>query len=69
MIPCHTRADRKLLQGIFERLSIPFKHHPLVMIGNTPIIAAEETMEDLRGSGKLEELLKSIGWVAEKASV
>jgi len=39
------------------------------MIGNTPIIAAEETMEDLRGSGKLEELLKSIGWVAEKASV
>jgi hypothetical protein len=63
LIPCHGRSDLKLLHGIFDRLELPIKHHPLVMIGNEPIIGDDDLWEELRGSGKLTKMLEKVGWV------
>ena len=36
------------------------------MIGNTPIVGDLEGVEELRGSGKLREMLNKIGWIEEE---
>ena len=69
MIPVHGRQDLPLIRSIFNRLSIPIAHHPLVMIGNTPIVGDLEGVEELRGSGKLREMLNKIGWIQEEKKV
>jgi len=66
LIPCHGRRDLPLIRSIFDRLDIPIQHHPLIMIGNTPIVGDIDGLEELRGSGKLREMLKKIGWVKEE---
>lgn len=66
LLSCHGRSDSRLLQGIFDRLAIPFKHHPLVMIGNVPVIGDADTLEDMRATGALRTLLRKIGWVHEE---
>lgn len=66
MIPVHGRQDLPILRSIFDRLSIPIAHHPLVMIGNTPIVGDLEGVEELRGSGKLRSMLDRIGWIKEE---
>lgn len=63
MIPVQGRQDLPLLRSILDRLSIPIAHHPLVMIGNTPIVGDIEGIEELRGSGRLREMLDRIGWI------
>lgn len=63
MIPVQGRQDLPLLRGIMNRLSVPINHHPLVMIGNTPIIGDIDGIEELRGSGRLREMLDRIGWI------
>lgn len=35
------------------------------MIGNTPIVGDIEGIEELRGSGRLRDMLAKIGWIEE----
>lgn len=67
LMPCHSRPDRDLLSSVLDRMSVPLKHTPLVMIGNTPVLGGEDALEDLRLSGKLHQLLASIGWIEPSA--
>jgi len=67
LVPCHARPDRPLLTTIFDRLSLPLSNHPLVMIGNQPIVGDAEGLEELRGSGRLASMLGKIGWRKEEA--
>lgn len=48
---------------MLERQSLDIRHHPLVMIGNTPISGDLEGLEELHSSGKLRAMLASIGWL------
>jgi len=66
LIPCHNRPDLPLLRQIFDRLKLPLSTSPIVMIGNKPIVATDETISELRGSGKLREMLKEVGWVKDE---
>lgn len=67
LMPCHSRPDKDLLSSVLDRMSVPLRHTPLVMIGNTPILGGEDALEDLRLSGKLHQLLASIGWIESSA--
>ncbi len=66
LIPCHGRTDLPLLKMIFDRLKIPLGRHPLIMIGNEPIIGDAERLEEMRSSGRLAEMLGKIGWRKEQ---
>ena len=64
LLSIHDRSDLPLLLDILTRLDLPLQHgHPLVVIGNQPFVADIERMEEMRGSGQLEEMLELIGWV------
>lgn len=69
LMPLYARPDRSAILRIAERLSIPLKQYPVVMIGNEPLIADPEGLEELRLSGKLETMMAKVGWthVAKKA--
>lgn len=66
LIPCHGRPDLQLLRDIFSRYELDLLHHPLIFIGNQPIVGDEEGLEELRSSGKLAEMMGKIGWVKKE---
>ncbi|WWD22604.1 hypothetical protein CI109_107097 [Kwoniella shandongensis] len=61
-VPCHARPDRSVLLSVLERLGLPLRDHPIIMIGNEPIVGDLQTLEELRLSGALEEKFAAIGW-------
>ncbi|WWC57514.1 uncharacterized protein I303_100046 [Kwoniella dejecticola CBS 10117] len=68
LIPCHARPDRFTLLSILDRLSLPLRDHPIILIGNKPIIGDMQNLEELRLSGELETMLSNIGWKKEAKS-
>ncbi|WVQ82934.1 hypothetical protein IAT38_005070 [Cryptococcus sp. DSM 104549] len=62
LIPCASRADRSVLLSIMDRLGLPLRDHPIIMIGNEPIVGDLRTLEEVRLSGELETKLSAIGW-------
>ncbi|WVW81180.1 hypothetical protein I302_103171 [Kwoniella bestiolae CBS 10118] len=68
LIPCHARPDRSTLLSILDRLSLPLRDHPIIMIGNKPVVGDLRNLEELRLSGELESLLTQIGWKKEEKS-
>ncbi|OCF72396.1 hypothetical protein I204_06775 [Kwoniella mangroviensis CBS 8886] len=68
LIPCHARSDRLALLSILDRLSLPLRDHPIIMIGNKPIVGDLRNLEELRLSGELESMLAEIGWKKEEKS-
>lgn len=69
LIPMHSRPDRKQLLHILDRLEFPLEYGAIVMIGNRPVGADLEEIEEMRASGKLEALLAQIGWTEKKTGV
>ncbi|WRT63139.1 uncharacterized protein IL334_000042 [Kwoniella shivajii] len=68
LIPCHGRSDRFNLLSILDRLSLPLRNHPIIMIGNKPVVGDLRNLEELRLSGELESMLSTIGWQKETKS-
>ncbi|WWC67383.1 uncharacterized protein I206_101291 [Kwoniella pini CBS 10737] len=68
LVPCHSRPDRTTLLSILDRLNLPLRDHPIIMIGNEPIVGDMQSLEELRLSGELENMLSEIGWKKEARS-
>ncbi|WVF67003.1 hypothetical protein IAT40_001746 [Kwoniella sp. CBS 6097] len=68
LIPCHGRPDRSVLLSILDRLSLPLREFPIIMIGNEPVVGSLQNLEELRLSGQLENMLSKIGWKKEETS-
>ncbi|KAK8844845.1 hypothetical protein IAR55_006695 [Kwoniella newhampshirensis] len=62
LIPCYSRPDRSVLLSVLDRLGLPLRHNPIIMIGNEPIVGDMRNLEALRLSGELEAKLAAIGW-------
>ena len=67
MLSVTGRSDLPLLLEVLTRLDLPLDRHPIIVIGNQPFVADIDTMEEMRGSGQLERMLKAIGWIEESA--
>ncbi|ORX35172.1 hypothetical protein BD324DRAFT_652884 [Kockovaella imperatae] len=64
LIPVHGRSDYFVLMQILNRLDLAMDRGlVLVVIGNKPFVANVNKMEEMRGSGQLEKMLDSIGWI------
>ncbi|OCF43459.1 hypothetical protein I317_02759 [Kwoniella heveanensis CBS 569] len=68
LIPCHGRPDRSVLLSILDRLALPLRDFPIIMIGNEPVVGSLQNLEELRLSGQLESMLTKIGWKKEEKS-
>lgn len=66
LIPVHNRPDRASVLEVLKRLGVPVEYGALAMIGNRVIAADLEEIEEMRASGKLGQLLASIGWNEEE---
>ena len=64
LLPLHGRPDLQRLLRIGSRFDVDLSH-PLIMLGNRPISADPETWQELHNSGKLRNLMASIGWKDE----
>jgi hypothetical protein len=66
LINLHGRPDRDRLLKVLTRLGMPTEHGSVVMIGNRPVAGNLEKVKEMKASGKLAELLGSIGWNEQK---
>ncbi|WWC90277.1 uncharacterized protein L201_005210 [Kwoniella dendrophila CBS 6074] len=60
------RKDRGILLSILDRLELPLREYPIILIGNKPIIGNLEVLEELGLSGELKEMFNNIGWSNKK---
>ena len=66
LISVHNRPDKESILDVLKRLNVPVEYGALAMIGNRLIAADLEEVEEMRASGKLGNLLGSIGWNEEE---
>ena len=63
MLALHNRPDLEKLLPVLRRLGLDIDHGAIAMVGNTVVTGDMEELDEMRASGKLEQLLESIGWV------
>jgi len=63
MLALHNRPDWNRLLPVLQRLGLSLEHGAIVMIGNRVLAGDVEEFESMRASGKLEQMLGSIGWL------
>jgi len=60
LLPCHSRSDLPILTSLFGKYDLPLKSHPIIMVGNQPIIGDFEALK--ADSSELKSMLSKIGW-------
>jgi hypothetical protein len=61
LIPVHSRPDRQTLISLLDRLNLSIAQHPLIMIGNKPIVGDIKGLQS--NSETLKNMMSEIGWV------